>query len=151
MTIERTAKSELQDSEMKPVVQRVLDVDGLSTRLDGKLIVDSVSLSVDRGEVVGVVGANGSGKTTLMRTLAGLIDADSGRVSIDGDWFDSASENRSSRRMRARKVAYMPQSAESHPFTAFESVLMGRYPHLGRFQLEGSADRDLAWRSMGPC
>jgi iron complex transport system ATP-binding protein len=148
LTIERTAKSELQDSEMKPVVQRVLDVDGLSTRLDGKLIVDSVSLSVDRGEVVGVVGANGSGKTTLMRTLAGLIDADSGRVSIDGDWFDSASENRSSRRMRARKVAYMPQSAESHPFSAFESVLMGRYPHLGRFQLEGSADRDLAWRAM---
>ena len=42
---------------MKPVVQRVLDVDGLSTRLDGKLIVDSVSLSVDRGEVVGVGGS----------------------------------------------------------------------------------------------
>lgn len=129
-------------------VQCVLDVDGLSTRLDGKLIVDSVSLSVDRGEVVGVVGANGSGKTTLMRTLAGLIDADSGEISLDGVSLGASSKDGASRRGRARKVAYIPQSAESHPFTAFESVLMGRYPHLGRFQLEGAADRDLAWWAM---
>ena len=61
-----------------PVVQHVLEVDDLSTRLDGKLIVDSVSLSVEYGEVVGVVGANGSGKTTLLRTLAGLLKAESG-------------------------------------------------------------------------
>lgn len=127
---------------------RVLEVDGVSTRLDGRLIVDSVSLSVDRGEVVGVVGANGSGKTTLMRTLAGLLDADSGSVSIDGDRFDSSSNSGAVRRTRARKVAYMPQLAESHPFTAFESVLMGRYPHLGRFELEASGDRDLAWDAM---
>jgi len=138
----------VETSGKESSVQRVLEVDGLSTRLDGNLIVDSVSLSVNRGEVVGVVGANGSGKTTLMRTLAGLLDSDSGSVSIDGVLFDSASTNGASRRSRARKVAYMPQSAESHPFTAFESVLMGRYPHLGRFQLEGSADRELAWRAM---
>jgi iron complex transport system ATP-binding protein len=146
---ESSIQSDLKASVTKSEVRRVLQVEGLCTRLDGKLIVDSVSLSVDRGEVVGVVGANGSGKTTLMRTLAGLLDADSGEISIDGVLFDSSSQSSGvSRRDRARKVAYMPQSAESHPFSAFESVLMGRYPHLGRFQLEGSRDRDLAWRAM---
>jgi len=124
----------------------VLRIEGLSARLDGKLIVDSVSLSVDRGEVVGVVGANGSGKTTLLRTIAGLLDADSGEVIVAG--LDSSISDSFSRRERARKVVYMPQLAESHPFTAFEAVLMGRYPHLGRFELEGSGDRDLAWAAM---
>ena len=132
-----------------PVVQHVLEVDDLSTRLDGKLIVDSVSLSVEYGEVVGVVGANGSGKTTLLRTLAGLLKAESGEIVVGGVPFSSGkSSNVASRRDRARKVAYMPQSTESHPFTVFESVLMGRYPHLGRFALEGSSDRELAWDAM---
>lgn len=129
--------------------RRVLEVDGLSTRLDGKLIIESVSISVDRGELVGVVGANGSGKTTLVRTLAGLLEGDSGDVAIDGVVFRSGVANEgASRRDMARSVAYMPQMAESHPFTAFESVLMGRYPHLGRFELEGSVDRQLAWEAM---
>ena len=125
----------------------VLVVSGISTRIDGRVIVDSISLSVSRGEVVGVVGANGSGKTTLVRTLAGLLRAHSGEVVVDGVVFDSSGGGES-RRNCARKVAYMPQSAESHPFTAFESVLMGRYPYLGRFELEGSGDRDLAWSAM---
>jgi iron complex transport system ATP-binding protein len=140
-------KSEVQTPGQAPEVRRVLGVEGVSTRLDGRLIVDSVSLEVDRGEVVGVVGANGSGKTTLLRTLAGLVDADSGEIVIDGEAYGPSVDG-ASRGSRARKVAYMPQLAESHPFTAFESVLMGRYPHLGRFELEGPSDRDLAWEAM---
>jgi iron complex transport system ATP-binding protein len=42
----------------------------------------------------------------------------------------------------------MPQTAERHPFTALELVLMGRYPHLGRFQLEGRADVEIARQAM---
>jgi iron complex transport system ATP-binding protein len=143
----RFEDSESEVAYRAAVDRRVLEVRGISTRIDGRVIVDSVSLSVSRGEVVGVVGANGSGKTTLVRTLAGLLDPDSGEVVVDGVVFDSSGDG-ASRRNWARKVAYMPQSAESHPFTAFESVLMGRYPHLGRFELEGSGDHDLAWTAM---
>lgn len=129
--------------------RRVLAVKDLSARLDGKLIFDSVSLTVDRGELVGVIGANGSGKTTLMRTLVGLVQGHTGKIVIDGVSFGIAGgSDGTSRRLRSRKVAYMPQSTESHPFTAFESVLMGRYPHLGRFELEGASDRSLAWEAM---
>jgi iron complex transport system ATP-binding protein len=143
----RFENSESEVADKASEDRRVLEVSGISTRIDGRVIVDSISLSVSRGEVVGVVGANGSGKTTLVRTLAGLLRADSGEVVVDGLVFDSSGD-RASRRNWACKVAYMPQSPESHPFTTFESVLMGRYPHLGRFELEGSGDRDLAWAAM---
>jgi iron complex transport system ATP-binding protein len=141
----------------------LLRVDNLSTVLGGHRVVDSVSLLLDRGVVLGVVGANGSGKTTLLRTIAGLLDAESGDVAFFGSGGTAAlSSGRSgdsegeeleprplSNRERARTLAYMPQQAESHPFTVFEAVLMGRYPHLGRFQLEGASDRALAWEAMG--
>lgn len=119
------------------------------------MVVDSVSLTLERGEVLGVVGANGSGKTTLLRTIAGLLDAEPGggiATFSSGSSVDSASgelvPETLSKRERARMMAYMPQQAESHPFTVFEAVLMGRYPHLGRFALEGSSDRALAWEAM---
>jgi iron complex transport system ATP-binding protein len=134
------------------VSARVLEVEGLSVAFDGSRVVDSVSLEVARGEVVGLVGANGSGKTTLVRTIAGLLKAETGAVRVDGRMASDASGTGVSGQMsqgeRARKLAYMPQLAESHPFTAFEAVLMGRYPYLGRFELEGSGDRDLAWAAM---
>ncbi|MEE8047133.1 MAG: ABC transporter ATP-binding protein, partial [Dehalococcoidia bacterium] len=126
--------------------QKLLQVEGLSTVLGGNTIVESISLEVGRGEVVGVVGANGSGKTTLLKTIVGLLDAESGDVLVDG--LSMVAKGRPDHSERARKLAYMPQQAESHPFTAFESVLMGRYPHLGRFELEGAGDRELAWAAM---
>ena len=122
----------------------LLRVEGLSTMLDGQTIVDSVSLEVRRGEVLGIVGANGSGKTTLLRTIAGLLDPESGSVQID-----SLPGSELSYRDRAKMMAYMPQQAEQHPFIALETVLMGRYPHLGRFELEGADDREMAYVAMG--
>jgi iron complex transport system ATP-binding protein len=154
LSIDSSVHSQLQNSVTRSDVQRVLEVEELSIRLDGNLIVDSVSLEVRRGEVVGIVGANGSGKTTLMRTIAGLLDAESGEIRLGGLLANGSAKSSGSGGAelsagdRARKLAYMPQLAESHPFTAFEAVLMGRYPHLGRFQLEGSSDRELAWLAM---
>ena len=49
---------------------------------------------------------------------------------------------------RARRIAYMPQHDANHAFTALETVLMGRYPHLGRFELEGRRDRKMARAAM---
>ena len=56
----------------------LLQVENLSVVLGGNRVVDSVSLSLERGMVLGVVGPNGSGKTTLLRAIAGLLDAESG-------------------------------------------------------------------------
>jgi iron complex transport system ATP-binding protein len=103
-------------------------------------ILHGVSLAVPRGHIVGLLGPNGSGKTTLLRILAGTLTADRGRVEIDGVPVTSMS-----RRAIARRIAVVPQETHStFDFTVEDIVLMGRYPHLGAFELEGPDDRAIA-------
>lgn len=69
-----------------------INIEGLSKRLGGSLVLDNVTLSVPEGEVVGLAGPNGSGKTMLMRAVAGLIRPTEGFVEVGGKrlWRDAA-------------------------------------------------------------
>jgi len=107
-------------------------------------VVDGVSLSVSRGAIVGLLGPNGSGKTTLLRLLSGTLIPDRGRVLLDGQAIAGMS-----RRDLARRIAVVPQETHSaFDYSALEIVMMGRYPHLGAFELEGASDLAIARRAM---
>lgn len=121
-----------------------LRVEGLRVELGGVAVVDGVSCAARAGELLGVIGPNGSGKTTLLRAMAGFLEPASGAV-----YVGEAPIGEVRPRERARVIAYLPQSgARAHSFTALEAVLMGRYPHLGRFQVEGRRDREVALAAM---
>jgi iron complex transport system ATP-binding protein len=108
------------------------------------VIIDGIDLDLDRGELVGVIGPNGAGKTTLLRLLSGLIPPSAGEVRLDGRPLAQTDARR-----RARRLAFMSQdTAQSFPFTVMEILLMGRYPHLGRFALESIEDRERARRTL---
>ena len=62
---------------------RVLEVSGLEVRRGGRAVVQDVSLRVDRGEIVTLIGASGSGKTTVLRAIAGLDPVAAGRIVIE--------------------------------------------------------------------
>jgi iron complex transport system ATP-binding protein len=110
------------------------------SRVDTRLVLDRVSVNAQRGTIVGLLGPNGSGKTTLLRILAGMLRPQSGRVVLDDEPLNSLT-----RRALARRIAVVPQETHStFDFTVLDIVLMGRYPHLGAFQLEGSDDLDIA-------
>ena len=64
---------------------RLLEVDGLSAGYSGASVLAGVTIHVDRGETVAVVGGNGAGKTTLIRSLCGMVAASGGRVRFDGN------------------------------------------------------------------
>ena len=107
-------------------------------------MLNDVSFGVDRGTIVGLLGPNGSGKTTLVRIMAGMLRPDSGRVTLDG-----ASVSDMPRRDLARRVALVPQETHTtFDFSVIDMVLMGRYPHLGPFELERPADLEIARKAL---
>ena len=111
--------------------------------LGGNTVLKGVSFESRTGEVVGLIGPNGAGKTTLLRVLAGLLRPDSGSLFMGDESLTGMNAGE-----RARRIAFMPQHDSPHPFTALETVLMGRYAYLGRFQLEGKTDRRIAREAM---
>ncbi len=62
----------------------LLEVERVSARIGARLVVRDVSLRIEPGEAVGLIGANGAGKTTLFRTIAGELPASSGRLRFRG-------------------------------------------------------------------
>ena len=119
---------------------------GRRTRPDLRVppVVESVSLDLPPGALLGILGPNGSGKTTLLRLLGGLLAPVSGSVTLDGrpllSWTRAA---------LARRMAIVPQ--ETHPafdYSVLEMVLMGRYPHLGAFGVEGPDDLVIAREAL---
>jgi cobalamin transport system ATP-binding protein len=110
----------------------------------GRLVLDGVSLSVERGDLVGILGPNGSGKTTLLKVLNGMLAPRRGEVRLDGTPLADHS-----RRELARRMAFVPQeSMAAFDYTVLEVVLMGRYPHLGRFELEKADDLAIAHAAL---
>jgi iron complex transport system ATP-binding protein len=110
---------------------------------DGFALHDA-SVAIPRGTLAGLLGPNGGGKTTLLKLLAGVLKPDSGAVTLDGAPL-AAME----RRAVARRVAVVPQ--ETHPafdFTVMEMALLGRHPHLARFELEGPRDVAIAREAL---
>jgi iron complex transport system ATP-binding protein len=120
-------------------VVNALELDHVSVAIDGRSIVDDVSLHVGRGEWLTLLGPNGAGKTTLLRVVAGTR-AYSGRAIVDGEEV-----SRHPRRAAARKVALVPQVPIVPPaMSVADYVLLGRTPHLGVFTRAGAEDHAAA-------
>ncbi|NLB00884.1 MAG: ABC transporter ATP-binding protein [Methanomicrobiales archaeon] len=97
----------------------------LSFSYRDRQVLADVSFTLKKGEVLGLVGPNGSGKTTLLRCLDRILDPE-GDLLLDGRDLSAVS-----RTEIARTIAYVPQSnGVPGSATVFETVLMGRRPHL---------------------
>jgi iron complex transport system ATP-binding protein len=98
---------------------------GVSLARQGNLVLDGVSLSLAKGEMIGLIGPNGAGKTALLRLAVGFEKPDSGEVRLDDGLLSvlPAAE-------RARRLAYLPQQPETAwPITVKQAVALGRLPH----------------------
>jgi iron complex transport system ATP-binding protein len=110
----------------------------------GNDVLHDVSLVVNEGKTLFVLGANGSGKTTLLDCMSGIRTPRSGRVTIDGIRLADLSA-----RERARRIGVVPQLHEPvFSYTVGQAVLMGRAPHLGLFDHPGREDREAVARAL---
>ncbi|HWG05022.1 MAG TPA: ABC transporter ATP-binding protein [Beijerinckiaceae bacterium] len=123
-----------------------LAIEDVTVRLQGRLIVDRISLSLGCGEFAIVIGPNGAGKTTLLRAMAGLLPAE-GRVSIQGQ--DRA---RLSPSARARQMAYLAQSGDVYwPVSVRDVVALGRLPFGAAAQRLSAADQAAIETALEAC
>ncbi len=101
-----------------------LVLDNISVALAGARVVDGVSLRVDAGEIVTLLGANGAGKTTLLRTAVGLLSHEGVCALCDAD------PRALTPRQRALYAAYLPQRPQSiWPVSVESLVALGRFAH----------------------
>lgn len=116
----------------------MIEVTGLTKRYNDVTVVDDVTFSVARGEVLGFLGPNGAGKTTTMRMLTGYLPASSGTVTIDG--FDIQTQSLQAR----QRIGYLPEGVPLYP----EMTVAGYLDHMAR--LRNVTDRaDAVEQAMG--
>jgi len=114
----------------------------LSLSRGGAAILRGVSIAIEPGRVLGLLGANGAGKSTLLAALAGELHADAGAVELDGTAL-----NRLPLRHQARQRAVLPQKPSlSFDLGVHEVVAMGAYPfpELDPVQVDDLVDAALA-------
>ena len=116
----------------------------LQVSVPGRLLIDGLNCAIRSGEFVALLGGNGAGKSLLLRTLAGLRPPAAGQVFLSGrDIFSMA------RRDVARQLGFLPQDPESVPQGSVgESVLLGRFAHLGFWERTGAADELRVTRAL---
>lgn len=106
---------------MKPAVR----AEAISYRRGEAVLVDHVDLTIEPGEILGIVGPNGAGKTTLLRILAGDLTPSDGAATV-GDLDPS----RATPLELAQVRAYLsPKGVSENPFAVRDTVAMGRHPH----------------------
>jgi len=122
----------------------ILTVDGIDCYYGSVKVLENVCFSVKERDFVGVLGPNGSGKTTLLRGISRALKPHRGVILLnDVDIYALKSVE------VAKQMAVVPQdNVIAFNFTALDIVLMGRHPHLSRFQMESEKDIAIAKRAM---
>jgi branched-chain amino acid transport system ATP-binding protein len=116
----------------------LLQLEDITVSFGGLRALDGISLSVEEGEVLGLIGPNGSGKSTAFNVVTGVIRADSGRVVLDGEDITGMAAHEVARRGVARTFQLV------RPFprmSALENVLVGCYFGAGRMRVGEEAGR----------
>lgn len=118
----------------------LLEVRNLETFYGPIMAIRGVSLEVNKGEVVTVLGANGAGKTTLLKTISGIMDPEKGQVLFEGEEI----QGREPHQIVKRGIVQVPEGREVFPLlTVEENLALGAYTRSDKAEI--ARDRDLVY------
>ncbi len=115
----------------------IIEIENLNFAYGETLVLEDVSLSLTERDFIWIVGPNGGGKTTLLKMMIGLLQPDSGKITVFG---------RTPIKARSR-IGYMPQQVNidpSFPVSVLDIALMGRLGNGGKLGRYSTADRNAA-------
>ena len=115
----------------------VLEINNLETFYGPIMALRGVSLKVEEGQIVTILGANGAGKSTLLKTVSGVMDPEKGEILLDGRPIQKQDPDRIVR----SGVAHVPEGREVFPFlTVAENLMMGAYTRADTGNIAGDMD-----------
>ena len=129
----------------------MLEVDQLTRNYGTFVAVDHVSFSIQKGEIVGLLGHNGAGKTTIMKMLSGFLEPDQGSVMIDG--VDLQNETKPLQ----QRLGYLPENLPLYPemtvvdYLDYAADLKGLSPEVKAVEIRRAVQAtEIASKAMAP-
>jgi branched-chain amino acid transport system ATP-binding protein len=102
----------------------LLTIDNLNVSYGGIRAVKGISLTVPEGEIVTLIGANGAGKSTILRTIAGLVKAESGKITYHDEDITGSTTNK----IVEKGITLVPEGRRVFPdLTVLENLKIGAY------------------------
>ncbi len=120
---------------------KAIELDNIHVKLGETQVLKEVTVSIEKGEFLGIIGPNGGGKTTLLKVILGIIEPDEGEVKIFGK---PPNEN-------GGLIGYVPQYSNfdlQFPMTVKDVVMMGRVGKLGWNPFYSKEDEKIAQKSL---
>ncbi len=115
-----------------PETKPLLDVHDLSVYYGGICALDKVSLHVNKGEIVAVIGANGAGKSTLMKTIAAIKSMNSGSIAFEGQPL-----MKDAHKVVTSGITLVPEGRRIFaPLSVRENLMVGAYTRSDRQEIE---------------
>ena len=116
----------------------ILTVKNLSFSYSNKEVLHNISFSLNKGEIITILGKNGVGKTTLLELLLSLKKIKEGSIILDNKDLKEYSTKE-----KSKLIAYVPQNLEESSLTVFDFLLLGRIPYFNLFPTKEDKDEVL--------
>ena len=119
----------------------IVEIHNVSFTYNGQTVLEDVSLEIQLGDFIAMIGPNGGGKTTLLKLILGLLKPDTGVIRVAGQSSQQASSC----------IGYVPQDVHvnsSFPITALDVVLMGKLDPQKRWARKSASNRREAMKAL---
>lgn len=119
----------------------IVEIKNVSFAYSGQPVLQDVSLDIQLGDFIALIGPNGGGKTTLLKLILGLLKPNRGTIKVMGEATQKASHH----------IGYVPQNVninQNFPITAMDVVMMGKLEPGRRWKRPTASDREDAMAAI---